>query len=140
MENIVKMRHTLESRLERARRWHSEGYNCSQCVAMAFDDLHNLDNAIVARLSSGFGGGVGGQRQVCGAVSGMTLIIGLTGYDTPSGKQELYRTVRHYSDEFLRRNGSIVCGDLLAPGRKPCMSLIEDAITILHNRMENTVK
>ena len=40
------------------------------------------------------------------------------------------------SDEFKAINGSTICGELLKPGRKPCMELITDAITILHNRLK----
>ncbi len=130
------MRPTLETRLERARQLHKEGYNCSQCVAMVFDDAVGMDSGVIARLSSGFGGGVGGQRQVCGAVSGMTMVIGVKKYTAPVCKPELYKTVQEYCGAFKRLNGSIVCGELLQPGRKPCMELIEDAITIIHNGLE----
>ena len=129
------VKYSLEERIERARQLHKEGYNCSQCVFMVFDDIHNLNTTMAAQVSAGFGGGVGGQRQVCGAVSGMTLFLGATKYDSPNDKATLYKTIQNYCSEFKSLNDSIVCGELLKPGRKPCMSLIEYAITIIHNNL-----
>ena len=129
------VKYSLEERINRARQLHKEGYNCSQCVFMVFDDVHGMDATVAARVSSGFGGGVGGQRQVCGAVSGMTMVLGMIKFSQPTDKPSLYKTVQDYSSEFKELNGSIVCGELLKPSRKPCMSLIEDAITIIHNKL-----
>lgn len=133
------MNHTLESRIERAKELHKSGYNCSQCVAMVFDDVTGLDSDTAARMSAGFGGGVGGQREVCGAVSGMAMVIGMCRYDTPACKPSLYKTVQEHCNEFRMANGSIVCGELLKPGRKPCISLIADAITIVHNHLSDSM-
>lgn len=122
---------TLDERIERARQLHKAGYNCSQCVFMVFDDIHNLDITTAAKVSSGFGGGVGGQRQICGAISGMTMIVGMVQYASPSDKSLLYRSVQELSNEFKNINSSTICGELLKSGRKPCMELIEDAIAII---------
>lgn len=129
------VKYSLDERINRARQLHKEGYNCSQCVFMVFDDIHKMDSNIAAQVSSGFGGGVGGQRQVCGAVSGMTMLLGMTKFSQPTDKPSLYKTIQDYSSEFKELNDSIVCGELLKPGRKPCMALIEDAITIIHNNL-----
>ena len=129
------MKYTLEERKERARKLHKQGYNCSQCVVMVFDDIHGLSEDVATRVSAGFGGGVGGLRQVCGAVSGIVMLEGLTKYSRPSDKSMLYAEVKAAADEYKALNGSIVCGDLLKPGRKPCIELIEDAITIIDARL-----
>lgn len=131
----MKLQHSLKSRIERARQLHKDGYNCSQCVIMVFDDIHNAENELISKLSSGFGGGVGGQRQVCGTISGMTMVLGLLNYNSPKDKISLYSYVQEYSNVFKQANGSIVCGELLKPSRKPCMALIEDAITIIDNKL-----
>lgn len=129
------VKYSLEERINRARQLHKEGYNCAQCVFMVFDDVHEMGTDVAARVSAGFGGGVGGQRQVCGAVSGMTMTLGMIKFNQPADKPSLYKTVQDYSSEFKEQNGSIVCSELLKPGRKPCMTLIEDAITIIHNNV-----
>ena len=54
-----------------------EGYNCSQAVAGAFSDVLEIDKETLIKLSSSFGGGMGRLREVCGAVSGMFIVLGL---------------------------------------------------------------
>lgn len=127
---------TLQQRIERARRLRAQGYACSQCVVMVFDDVHGLDPAIAARVSAGLGRGVGGCMQTCGTVTGIGVTAGLMSYATPADKQRLYADIRAMADEFKAINGSMICGELLKPGRKPCMELIADAITILHNHLQ----
>ena len=62
---------------EKARTLFLEGYNCAQAVLCAFDDMTGLDRETSARLASSFGGGMGRMREVCGACSGMFMVIGL---------------------------------------------------------------
>lgn len=129
------VKYTLDQRISRARQLHKEGYNCSQCVFMVFDDIHEMGAETAAKISVGFGGGVGGQRQVCGTVSGMALTLGLTQYNSPTDKPATYQVVKECSNEFSSLNGSIICGELLKPGRKPCIELIIDAITIIDKKL-----
>lgn len=118
--------------MERARELHRAGYNCAQCVLMVFDDVHGLQAPDAARVSAAFGAGFGGQRQLCGAVSGMGAMLGLMRYTGPEVKKATYDHATVLADRYKALNGSIVCGELLQSRRKPCMGLIEDAIGILH--------
>ena len=66
-----------------------QGYNCAQAVAVAFADLIGLDKKTAAKMVSGFGGGFGRLREVCGAVSGMTFVAScLYGYDDAEASAE----------------------------------------------------
>ena len=65
-----------ETRVAKARAFFREGWNCCQSVAMAYADVLGLPEKSVAKLASGFGGGFGRLREVCGCVSGMTLVAG----------------------------------------------------------------
>ena len=93
------------------------GYNCAQAVAVAFCDLTGLEEKQAAKMASAFGGGMGRLREVCGAVSGMLLVLGiLDGYDDPTddaAKKELYSRVQALAREFREENGSIICRELL---------------------------
>lgn len=124
---------TLEERLAKARELRAQGYNCSQCVYMVFDDIHGFDPKTSARISAALGGGVGGQHQICGTVSAMSLVVGVAKYEEPGKKAALYKDVKEVCADFSERNGSIVCAELLAdrPNRKPCLEYILDSITIL---------
>ena len=94
-----------------------EGYNCAQAVAVAFCDKTELDEKAAARMASAFGGGIGRMREVCGAVSGMFLVLGLLyGYDDPrdnGGKKALYEEVQALAAKFREENGSIICREIL---------------------------
>ena len=139
-------------RREKAMALFEEGYNCAQSVFLAFADLHGLDEKTAAALSSSFGGGMGRLREVCGAVSGMFMTIGLLyGYDDPKAvteKAELYARVQSLAADFEKENRSIVCRELLglavkreAPTpeartaeyyqKRPCKELVGDAAELL---------
>lgn len=94
-----------------------QGYNCAQSVVLTFSDLINIDKQTLAKLASPFGGGMGRLREVCGAVSGMFIVLGiLEGYDNPRAseeKKELYKKVQNLAEAFKKQFGSIVCGELL---------------------------
>ena len=93
------------------------GHNCAQAVAVAYCDLTGLTERQAARMASAFGGGMGRMREVCGAVSGMLMVLSqLYGYDDPAddgGKKELYRQVQQLAEKFRAENGSIICRELL---------------------------
>lgn len=94
-----------------------DGYNCSQSVILAFQDLHGLDERTAAKVSSSFGGGMGRLREVCGSVSGMFMVAGLLyGYDDPKAKEEKaehYKRIQELAARFQEFNHSIVCRELL---------------------------
>ena len=94
-----------------------EGFNCAQAVAVAFTDLTGMDKKEAAKLASPFGGGMGRMREVCGAVSGMFMVLGqLYGYDNSdedTHKKELYRQVQALAEKFREENGSIICREIL---------------------------
>ena len=93
------------------------GYNCAQSVAVAFCDVTGLEEKFAARMSSSFGGGMGRMREVCGAVSGMLMVLGLLyGYDTPGddvSKKRLYTDIQALAGKFREEVGSIVCREIL---------------------------
>lgn len=108
----------IEERVEKARRLFKEGgYNCCQAVVLAYNDVFGLEDELAASLSSGFGGGMGRMREVCGAVSGMVMLAGLIRpASDPSVKNwrtANYALVQKMAGEFKEINGSIVCKELL---------------------------
>lgn len=129
-----------------------EGFNCSQSVFLAFEDMYKMDPKTALMLSSSFGGGMGRLREVCGAVSGMFMTAGvLYGYDDPKdyeAKKIHYERIQLLAKEFEERNGSIVCRQLLGLGegkdmpapekrtqeyykKRPCAELVGIAAAIM---------
>ena len=103
---------------KRAQELFRQGWNCSQSVLLAFGDITGLDDGTAAALASSFGGGLGRMREVCGAVSGAAMVLGLVrGYTDPSdteAKKEHYRLIREFAERFKEQNGSIICRELLS--------------------------
>lgn len=135
-----------------------QGYNCSQAVVLTFIDEIGLDKEQALKIASSFGGGIGRQREVCGAVSGMVICLGaLKGYSSPDNhteKAEYYALVQNLCNKFKQINGSIVCRELLglsspsSPNpekrtdeyykKRPCASLVGDAVEILEEYLNLT--
>lgn len=108
----------IEERVAKARRLFKEGgYNCCQSVVLAYNDILGVDDHVAAVISSGFGGGMGRMREVCGTVSGMTMLAGMMlPADDPSIKAARtanYALVQEMAGKFREMNGSIVCLELL---------------------------
>ena len=117
INKIMNITIDIEERVTRARDYFTSGYNCAQAVAMAFDDILALDINTVARISAPFGGGMGRMREVCGAVSGMTLVAGaICPSVDPKNMDERkanYALVQSFASQFRAENGDIVCRRLL---------------------------
>lgn len=105
------------TRKEKAMQSFLDGYNCSQCMILAFEDLIHIDIKTALQIASPFGGGMGRLREVCGSVSGMFMILGyILGYDNPTdyeGKKILYAHIQELAKRYEDTNGSIICRDLL---------------------------
>ena len=102
-----------------ARQNFKSGYNCSQAVALAFQDKIGMDPDTIARLTIGFGGGMGRMREVCGTISGVTFVLSALYGDRP--KSEVYAMVQQVAKGFQAETGSLVCRVLLGldPNVKP---------------------
>ena len=94
-----------------------KGFNCAQAVSGAFCDEIGMELNTVVKLASGFGGGFGRLREVCGAVSGMVIVANmLYGYESPTANEEKmnwYKDIQSIILEFKARNGSYICHELL---------------------------
>ena len=86
-----------------------EGYNCSQAVLATFSEKYGLPKIQAFSIACGFGGGVR-AGEICGAVSGAVIVIGLKyGAD----KIACYEKTVEFNNAFKQKNGYIVCRDLL---------------------------
>ena len=120
----------VNERVERACAYFKEGYNCAQAVAMAYSDIMDMRVEEVAKITAPFGGGMGRMREVCGTVSGMTI---LAGFIQPSSdpknleeRKNNYALVQHFAEQFRKENGDIVCRRLL--GLEPIAERNETAM------------
>ncbi len=129
----------LSERMKKALEYHHQGYNCAQAVVCAYCDLLGMDEQTAYRMAEGFGFGFGGKQEVCGAVSGMTMLAGIKysngELDGPRSKKDTYKVVKELCEAFEKKNTSIRCGDLMGSGGKgklrSCDGCIEDASGIV---------
>ena len=95
----------------------TSGHNCAQAVFCAFQDIMQLDEKMALRLTSSMGGGVGRLREICGAVSGAALVLGvLYGSEDPCNAEEKaahYARIQEVAEKFRSEAGAIVCRELL---------------------------
>ena len=115
---------TKEERMNNARGLHRQGCNCCQSVVMAYADKLPIGEREAMNVAAPFGRGLAGTREVCGCVSGMAMVCGLTGHTAD---------VRPLIEKFRAEEGDIVCGRLLAQGKKPCGEMVADAAGLLYD-------
>ena len=107
----------LEERVQRAVDNFMDGYGCCQSVVAAFADLYGLDDTLAKKVAAGFGGGVGRLRMMCGAVSGIVMLVGLDCGQTEGsdreGKSACYKVVQELLEKSKADNGSLICAEIL---------------------------
>ncbi len=105
-----------------------EGYNCAESVALAFAEETGIPRETLRRVALPLGAGVGRLRQICGAVSGAAVCLGLIFPER--SKSEIYALVQKFACEFRKRRGSLVCRELLQnAGCEPDDSPLPEART-----------
>lgn len=145
-------------RSELAVKRFTEGHNCSQAIVLAFADLLNIEAKQLSKLAGGFGGGIGRLREVCGAFSGIVVVLDLLyGYDKfvdDEDKKELYSRIQELGLRFEKDKGSLICRDLMGLNVKhsdstptprtkdfyqnrPCPNIIAYATKLLEEYINN---
>ena len=135
----------MNNRIEKAEALFKSGCNCSQAVFAALADEFGLDEALAKKVACGLGGGVGRLREVCGAVSGAAMVLGMR---ADGDKAAAYPAIQKFAEAFKAEAGSVVCRELLAgtgataggapeartPGyyrKRPCVELVKLAVRLL---------
>jgi len=93
------------------------GYNCAQAVSTTYGVKYGVPEETIARIASGFGGGVGRTDNICGAVSGAVMVLGLK-YGPKSAADKEAKTkasikTGEFIREYERRFGAVSCTGLL---------------------------
>ncbi|MRR15775.1 MAG: C_GCAxxG_C_C family protein [Deltaproteobacteria bacterium] len=94
-------------------------FHCSQAVAAAGQEKLGRGNDDVIRAMGAFGGGLGGNGEVCGALVGALAVIGLrysranaAEKENPKMWADAEELVRRFRDEIVQRDGTISCRDI----------------------------
>jgi C_GCAxxG_C_C family probable redox protein len=110
----------MSTRTELANQYHDSGYGCSQAVLASFAQEYGLSEETALRIATGFGSGMGRLCEVCGALTGAFMVIGLKygkfitdGSRYGTDTETTYELVADLAQRFKVRNGSIYCRDLI---------------------------
>lgn len=128
----------MSTKAEYAISLHDQGYNCAQAVACTFCKEFGVDEQEMFRIAEGFGLGMG-MMEMCGALSGMMMVIGLANSvgDIEKGmptKGSTYKQVKEQVQKFKEKNGSYLCRELkgVETGKVlcSCPQCIMDAVAL----------
>jgi len=104
-------------KIEKALQFQSEKFSCSQCIVAAFSDKLGIDEKTALKIAAPFGGGMANQGNICGALTGAYMVIGLKygrviGTDDAS-KAKTYEVMNRANEFFMKEFGAINCSELL---------------------------
>lgn len=135
--------------VEKATELFYEKFNCSQAVLGAYAKDFGMSEEDAFRVALCLSGGMR-KGEVCGAVSGALMVIGLKyGQASADGKAVSYEKATEFMDKFKKENGSYICKEILeydistADGMKNaseknlfktvCPKMVESAVKILED-------
>jgi len=103
--------------VEQAVAFYQQGYTCAQSILASFAARYDLPQNLAFRLGEPFGAGTSCTGDMCGAVTGAILVLGLQYGSASSSDDAAHSRTYPYVHVLMRRfqaiHGSIQCTDLL---------------------------
>ena len=113
-------------------------YHCSQAVFAVFPEYIEPDFAL--KISSCFGGGMR-KGEVCGAVTGALMILGIVfGYsdkDDIEHKKLSNKIASDFMDLFKNKFNSYLCRDIIGPRETACGMYVKFAVEAVEEIINN---
>ena len=111
------MKNTLDrEKKEMAANYFANNFNCAQAVFTTFAVEEGIPEELALKIATQFGGGCR-KGEVCGAVSGALMVLGLKHghchFNAPEEKEHAYQYAEEFMDRFIERNGTVVCKERL---------------------------
>lgn len=115
-QNTTLFELRLESKVEKSANYFKNGFNCSQAVLAAFASDFGLSEEMALKIATQFGGGAR-KGEMCGAVSGALMVLGLKyghyHYNALEEKGNAYKIAEDFMNRFIAKKGTVVCRELL---------------------------
>jgi C_GCAxxG_C_C family probable redox protein len=103
--------------MEKAKQHFQSHFNCAQSVLLAYSEDYGLSEVLASRIAQAFGGGLARQGEICGAVTGAMMVIGLkygkTRAEDNAAREKTYCLTQKFFSHFKEKHGSLVCRQLL---------------------------
>ena len=107
----------MTTRADRATEKFLSGYNCAQSVLWSFSEEVRLDSETALKIACGFGAGMARRQEVCGAVTGGIMVLGLRHgrgeKQDRTATEETYARTQELMRRFEARHGTCNCRQLL---------------------------
>ncbi len=96
---------------DRSRAHFASGYNCAESVLLAVTEYLGIQSEAIPRVATPFGGGMARAQEVCGAVTGGAMAVGmLCGRDEPKGDRAAADArVKAFMQWFRENHGDVTC-------------------------------
>jgi C_GCAxxG_C_C family probable redox protein len=118
---------------EKAVEKFKSGFNCAQSVLWSYAQELHFDPDLALKIANGFGAGMGRKQEVCGAVNGAIIVIGLWygrgEHDGMDRHEKTYTMVQKLIDAFVKKCGNVNCRELLGG----CSLLTEEGRRRFHD-------
>jgi C_GCAxxG_C_C family probable redox protein len=106
------------SRADEVEALFRQGFSRSQAVIAVFAGDFGLERDTALKIAQGFGGGISLTDEICGALSGAVIVIGLrygrTKAEDIAAKDRTYAAVQKFMSQFKERhNGETSCTRLV---------------------------
>ncbi len=90
------------------------GFCCAESVLLSIARQKGIESDLIPKIATGFCGGISRSGNICGAVSGAVMALGIFyGREAPDQtRYEFYKLVRQLMDEFAELHGSTNCRQL----------------------------
>jgi C_GCAxxG_C_C family probable redox protein len=103
----------MKTKSEAAMEKFLAGYNCAQSVLYAYGPDLGMDGETALKVATGLGAGMGRRGEVCGALTGGILVLGLKygrgGQQDRSATEDTYQKTLELMERFEKRHGSCFC-------------------------------
>ena len=133
----------MSKRKEKVMQLFEKRYSCSQAVFLGYCDLFGIDKDTGLKIASGFGGGIAGMGETCGAINSAVMLLGLkygfTDTDDLEGRKKVKETIKSFINDFNEKHAKIYCRSLLTEDEgkthkihsDKCFTLIEEVCDLL---------
>jgi C_GCAxxG_C_C family probable redox protein len=153
----MKKRKTSKTALAASQRF-TEGYRCSEAILTSYCGKVGLNKNLAMKIGCAFGGGLGSNGDVCGAITGSIIILGLkhgrTNKDDADTRVKTDIQVQTFLKKFRSKHKHTRCNDLIGFDRstpkghdiaaaagvfkKICPKLVKDAAEILEELLKTS--
>jgi len=102
---------------EKAKAYFDQGFNWAESISLSFKEYLGIKDALIPKLATGFGGGIGRKGSLCGAFTGSIMAIGMkVGRTDPKDKetvQKVYEKCQQFWNQFEKEFGINVCYNII---------------------------